>query len=289
MQIDTILDYKKFSNELKFFATNDLQLDFEKLCEFAIIYKPNYLTNALSDEEVQPYIPSKYINLICRYIEKKITLRILFDYFGLNHIIFTDQEYKDEFDPSNYMICSMENKSDNPYDIIYPITWEDEDFYAKESTNHEYKLKAIASRYKILSYKEVLDIEVKIDSFVSSDLVKDEINDTNFDFVKQITYRLHKIIMEFNKNYPIVLNDSLIFKDILYDNKTIQEDKNIRPTIIMIDEPKSNAKIEKNIQLADRSLQIIYNYNLEELKLEKKSNVLKNLTNLLNSILDKLE
>ncbi len=302
--METYFTYSKFSQELKILAIKNLKVDFEKLCEFAIIYKPNYLANTLSDEDIEPYISSKYINLICEYLKKKITLRLLFEYFRLENINFRDQEYDEEFDPSKYMICAMGKKINKPYDIIYPITW-DEDAYTKESTDNQYKLKEFETRCKILSYKKVLDVEVKLDSFaLLSDLIPNETLDDNFDFVEQITYKLYDIIimnLELYKNNNN-LTDSPINKEtfqneitvgeepkIISENEIILQDKNIRPTIIIIDEPKSNAKIEKNIQLSDNSLQIIYNYNSNEVKSEKESDILKNLTKLLNSILDKLE
>ncbi len=302
--METYFTYSKFSQELKILAIKNLKVDFEKLCEFAIIYKPNYLANTLSDEDIEPYISSKYINLLCEYLKKKITLRLLFEYFGLERINFSVQEYTEEFDPSKYIICTIGKKINKPSDIIYPITW-GEDAYSKESTDNQYKLKEFETRCKILSYKGVLDIEVKLDSFTQCDMIQNKTFDDNFDYVEQITYKLYDIISELNKNYSdltedpikketfqneiIIGEESIVKNDIVSENKIILQEKNIRPTIIIIDEPKSNAKIEKNIQLTDNSLQIIYNYNSNELKPEKESDILKNLTKLLNLILDKLE
>lgn len=333
--------YKVFSKLIKKYGTEDDIMSFDKLCEYAIINKPNYIPIILSDDDVAPYLTSKYINRLTEWVRKKVTLGILFNYFGLpiDEIKFSSDEY---FNPNKWIIRSMGNID---Y-LIHPQNLSD------DVCNHNKDLNNL-----LMLNSRVLDVEVDLQSFVSHidcsslynfeyDLESDikckefmeyEKPDINKDseselyIYKTIAYTIYENIcwlnslknenpevweqtnsqlilaqtnLEIKEDLNLVLNlDSkksnrvlvqeesninLVLNDIKLYDVVKEPESYLRPTLIIIDEPESNAKIEKIIQLNDTttSINIIYNYK-QESHLDKVD-ILKKCANLLGNLANTL-
>ncbi len=102
------LDYHDFAIVIKEYAQSDNQDGFIELCKYSMINKPNYIPIILTDDEIAPYLTLKYINILTMYPSKKLTLRILFEYFDLpcDKINFL---LNDKFDTNNFIVKYMGN------------------------------------------------------------------------------------------------------------------------------------------------------------------------------------
>jgi hypothetical protein len=67
MYTEAELNYNQYSKLIKKYGTEDNQIEFKKLCEYSINYKPKYILITLQDDNVAPYLTLKYINLLTEY------------------------------------------------------------------------------------------------------------------------------------------------------------------------------------------------------------------------------
>ncbi len=330
--------YKVFSQLIKQYGTDDNIESFDKLCEYAIINKPNYIPIILSDDDVAPYLTCKYINKLTEWARIKVTLGMLFNYFGLpiDNIKFSCDKY---FNPNNWIIRSMGNID---Y-LIHPLNLSDDTSGFNNDLNNllmlnsrvldvEVDLQSIIphidnSSIYYFEYDSEIDIECK--EFMESqkqNVETYEDSEPELYIWKTIAYTIYENIcwlnslkndnpevwekinsklvlsqtnLEVKKDINLVMNldtkksnqvliqdesNSIVLNNIKLNEVVKETQSNSRPTLIIIDEPESNAKLEQIIQLDEgkNTINIIYNYKKEYCA--DKADVLKKCANLLTNI-----
>ncbi len=247
------LDYHDFAIAIKEYAQSDNQDGFIELCKYSMINKPNYIPIILTDEDIAPYLSLKYINILTMYPSKKLTLRILFEYFNLpcDKINFL---LNDKFDINNFIIKYM----GNPNSIVYPIGWDENNIY---ESNEKKKQDAENKRKLFMVNSNILDIELDIESFSSCIYTSDSVLyfdlDSELDvkikdwirsnIIKEKEYYLYPSKQIAYYLYDLIIQQNIDMNIYTESTNNIEHPNNIE-IIDSIDENKSTKSDNKSIK-----------------------------------------